>query len=85
MSLSGGVNIYGPFEAGFTLGQACNNNKGECAAGSDVATCEAQLKYQCGSDFRANMMMDMCGGHAQPYHFHTRSGLLSVSRSTMWV
>ena len=72
MTLSGGVNIYGPFDAGFVLGQACNNNKGQCDAGSDVASCEAQLAYQCGADFRQSMMPDACGGHATPYHFHTR-------------
>jgi hypothetical protein len=72
MSISGGVNIYGPFEAGFTLGQACSNNKGQCEAGSDVATCEAQLAYQCGADFKQSMMPDSCGGHAAPYHFHTK-------------
>ena len=72
MTLSGGVNIYGPFDAGFVLGQACNNSKGECDAGSDVETCQAQLQYQCGTGLRQIMMPDACGGHAMPYHFHTR-------------
>ena len=72
MSISGGVNIYGPFEAGFLLGQACTTNKGQCEAGSDVETCEAQLSYQCAADFRPSMMPDACGGHAAPYHFHTK-------------
>lgn len=69
-SLSGGVNIYGPYEAGFYLGQACTNGKGSCAAGLDVAICDAELTYECGKENLRNMLMDSCGGHASPYHYH---------------
>lgn len=69
-SLSGGVNIYGPYEAGFYLGQACTNNKGSCAPGLDVAICGAHLTYLCGADNVGNLLMDSCGGHASPYHYH---------------
>eukprot|EP00158_Paraphelidium_tribonemae_P005468 Partr_v1_DN27360_c0_g2_i2_m46699 len=70
-SISGGVDIYGPFEAGFAAGQACTNGKGICDAGLDVVACETTLKQQCGvANFKANMMMDSCGGHARPYHYH---------------
>lgn len=47
LSYSGGMNIYGPFEAGFTSGQVCTG--GDCSAGVDVPLCEAELKYECES------------------------------------
>ncbi|KAK3235645.1 hypothetical protein CYMTET_54166 [Cymbomonas tetramitiformis] len=71
MSISGGVNIYGPFEAGFTTGQACSNGLGDCAGGVDVPTCEKELEYECGtSAVKYSMLLDSCGGHAMPYHYH---------------
>jgi hypothetical protein len=70
-SISGGVNIYGPFEAGFSLGQACDNNLGTCQAGLQVDLCEASLSHQCGLDhLKTEMFMDECGAHASPYHNH---------------
>jgi len=62
--------ILGPFDAGFNAGQACDNGKGSCVAGTDVTMCESKLKKECGTDFRAWMFLDDCGGHANPYHFH---------------
>ncbi len=48
----------GPFEAGFTPGQACTTNVGSCDAGIDVGACEAKLKYECGTaNFKYYMMM----------------------------
>jgi len=71
-TISGGSDIYGSMENGFTLGQACTNQKGSCPAGCDVPTCEAKLKQECGlSNFNEFMFGDDCGGHATPYHFHT--------------
>jgi hypothetical protein len=68
-----GVNMYGPFEAGFSAGQACDNNVGTCDAGLDLGACEAKLTYECGSSHVIKgMLMDSCGGHASPYHYHTR-------------
>lgn len=69
-SISGGVNIYGPFEAGFYQGQACDDNLGYCPAGADILTCDAQLHYLCGDKIKSMMLMDSCGGHATPYHYH---------------
>ena len=67
-----GVYIYGPFEAGFALGQACTNGKGSCDAGLDVNVCGKKLEYDCGSaSLSRGMLMDSCGGHAGPYHYHT--------------
>lgn len=75
MTLSGGVNIYGPFEAGFNDcavdGQPCVCSGADCEAGLDVGTCESHLKLECTSDLQASMLMDTCGGHADPYHIHT--------------
>jgi hypothetical protein len=71
-----GVNIYGPEEAGFGIGMApkpCDDGSGTCPAGMDVPTCEASLDYTCGltgSTPVHSLMLDTCGGHAMPYHYH---------------
>ena len=66
-----GVQIYGPMENGFVLGQACTNSKGVCAAGYDVITCGAALEQQCGTAYMSwGVLPDDCGGHASPYHYH---------------
>jgi len=74
LSLSG-VNIYGPEEAGFGVGAAmdpCEDNTGECYAGLDVPTCESSLDITCGNttNVKHEIMLDSCGGHAMPYHYH---------------
>jgi hypothetical protein len=61
-SISGGVNIYGPLEAGFTSGQACSINAGTCDAGIDVYACGLKLEQECGTNLKKYMMMDDCGG-----------------------
>lgn len=64
-----GVNIYGPMDAGFSSGQVCT---GTCVAGTDLTICGASLEYQCGTaNVNKAMLLDDCGGHASPYHFHT--------------
>eukprot|EP00660_Eupelagonema_oceanica_P001440 gene1440-6546_t len=92
-----GVNIYGPMEAGFGIGNApkpCTNGSGSCPAGVDVPTCESSLPcvwltfpppatcwngadvvlvdVTCGSSEKVqhSLMLDSCGGHAMPYHYH---------------
>lgn len=71
-----GVNIYGPEEAGFGVGRQpkpCTDQTGFCPAGMDVPTCEARLKDVCAeTDSRPEygLMLDSCGGHAMPYHYH---------------
>jgi hypothetical protein len=70
-SISGGVNVYGPFEAGFVEGQACTNGKGTCAGGVDVPVCESKLIADCGEEnVNYGMLLDTCAGHANPYHYH---------------
>jgi len=69
-------NVYGPMEAGFGDGQpeACSTSGvATCQAGLDVPTCEAKIRYECqegGGDVLARMLLDDCGGHAMPYHYH---------------
>lgn len=73
MTISGGVNIYSAFEAGFndcSIGMPCVCYGADCTPGMDVKTCDAHLQYACESEI-ANPMLDSCGGHAQPYHIHT--------------
>jgi len=84
MSLSGGVNIYGPLEAGFSMGMACSNGMGDCLGGVDVGTCENELMAECGAaNTKSEMFMDTCGGHASPYHFHNSLACeYTVSAST---
>ena len=50
----------------------CLDGTGECYAGLDVPTCEASLDITCdGSSKVAHaLMLDTCGGHAVPYHYH---------------
>lgn len=79
MTLSGGVNIYSPFEAGFsdcsdesmTYGRACACDGASCEGGLDVGSCEKHLEHSCSGDVESKMFMDTCGGHADPYHIHT--------------
>ena len=58
-----------PFEAGFRKGQICDD--GDCAAGTDVPLCEEELSYECGGSYDTSKLLDSCGGHAKPYHYHT--------------
>ncbi|KAH8086080.1 arogenate dehydratase [Aureococcus anophagefferens] len=46
---------------------------GYCYAGVDVPTCESALDIMCsatGSKVVHELMLDSCGGHAFPYHYH---------------
>ena len=52
--------------------QVCTNGLGTCTAGTDLTVCGASLEYQCGtSNLIKQMLLDQCGGHASPYHYHT--------------
>merc|ERR1711957_425833 len=51
----------------------CKDGSGTCPAGMDVPTCESSLDYVCsltGSNPVHELMLDNCGGHAMPYHYH---------------
>lgn len=70
-SITGGINIFGPFEAGFFTGQACTNGLGSCDAGVDLTACDSKLHFECGgANVKHGMLLDDCGGHANPYHYH---------------
>eukprot|EP00475_Leptophrys_vorax_P014505 TRINITY_DN20819_c0_g1_i1.p1 TRINITY_DN20819_c0_g1~~TRINITY_DN20819_c0_g1_i1.p1 ORF type:complete len:404 (-),score=80.05 TRINITY_DN20819_c0_g1_i1:73-1284(-) len=71
LTLSGGVNIFSPFEDGFTQGQVCDS--GSCSSGIDVSTCEKKMLKQCANEsFTWALMPDDCGGHSSPYHLHVK-------------
>ena len=70
-SISGGENIYGPMDAGFTLGQVCTNSRGACPAGTDTRMCGALHEKVCGTtglkghtSATMHMLLSDCGGHA---------------------
>ena len=65
--------MYGPFEAGFTTGQACSVSASSADAGVDVAAAEMKITYEClaAGGTTKQLFMDDCGAHAQPYHIHT--------------
>ncbi|KAJ3018767.1 UNVERIFIED_CONTAM: hypothetical protein HDU68_010992 [Siphonaria sp. JEL0065] len=65
-----GLTIYGPFDNGFVLGEACTNNMGSCDSGTDVNPCFIQMQQQCGTNFLPQKGLDVCNGHANPYHHH---------------
>jgi hypothetical protein len=75
-TISGGEAIYGPMDAGFTLGQVTTTSCGSCPAGTDTRFCAAYIERACGTAaLRGNtsasmhMLLSDCGGHAG-YHNH---------------
>ena len=75
-TISGGELIYGPMDAGFSLGQVCTNGIGTCPAGTDTRMCGALQEKICGTaNLKGNttasmhMLLSDCGGHAG-YHNH---------------
>lgn len=70
-----GVRIYGPLENGFGIGRApqpcTNGHTATCSGGLDVPNCVKTLEYSCGkANVQYSLMLDTCGGHAMPYHYH---------------
>ena len=67
-----GANIYGPMEAGFTSrvpGMSCLGDN-TISGGIDTNLAEHMVEYLCpGEDIQ---VLDACGGHAVPYHYHER-------------
>jgi len=69
LSIRGGVSIYGPMEAGFEKGFVCTD--GSCPCGMDLATCAKKMYCECtASSVSVTAFLDVCGGHAGPYHYH---------------
>ncbi len=84
-TVSGGEYIYGPMDAGFTLGQVTTNSCGSCPKGTDTLMCGSFIEAACGTaNLKGNttasmhMLMSDCGGHAG-YHNHEK---LSCEYST---
>jgi hypothetical protein len=74
--------IYGPFEAGFTAAQTqqffgCNPGVA-IQGGIDTLTAEQMVQYQCNIP-STTTVLDACGGHAIPYHYHERMTCLYTS------
>ena len=67
-ALTSGVYLFGPFEAGFALNQICAG--GSCQGGVDVMRCEQKMACECGISPSDVGIIDSCGGHANPYHYH---------------
>lgn len=65
--------IYGPFEARFTAAQTqqffgCNPGI-TVPAGIDTLTAEKMVQHACNLP-ATTTVLDDCGGHAIPYHYH---------------
>jgi len=75
-------NIYGPMEAGFQSsvpGMSCLGDT-TVPAGIDTLLAENVVKNVCSDD--TIEVLDACGGHAVPYHYHERMSCLYTSDST---
>ena len=75
----------GPFEAGFTAAQTqqffgCNPGV-VIQSGIDTLTAEQMVQYQCNLP-STTTVLDACGGHAIPYHYHERMTCLYTSDPT---
>lgn len=73
--------IYGPFEAGFSNDQlsqffGCSSSTASIPGGIDTLVAEKMAAYECGLDESAVSILDDCGGHATPYHYHEKMGCL---------
>jgi hypothetical protein len=74
-TISGGEKLYGPMDAGFTVGQVCTNTRGVCPGGTDTMMCAAWHERVCGTTnlkgytSGMHMLLSDCGGHAG-YHNH---------------
>jgi len=77
--------IYGPFEAGFSAAQTaqffgCNPGI-TVPAGIDTLTAEKMVQHACNLP-ATTTVLDECGGHANPYHYHERMTCLYTQDPT---
>ena len=68
--------IYGPFEAGFSAQQTaqffgCTGDV-SIAGGLDTLLAEEIVEYLCDKTREQVSVLDDCGGHARPYHYHEK-------------
>jgi hypothetical protein len=78
VTISGGEHLYGPMDAGFTVGQVCTDSRGVCPGGTDTLMCAAWHEKVCGTknlkgqtSTTMHMLLSDCGGHAG-YHNHEK-------------
>jgi len=69
--------IYGPFEAGFSNAQlkqffSCSSDTAAVPGGVDTNLAEKMMEYDCDLDASVVEVLDDCGGHAVPYHYHEK-------------
>ena len=66
-------NIYGPMEAGFTDANfACLGSDQEISGGHDTKLAEQMVLAIPSCQGESIVVLDDCGGHANPYHYHER-------------
>jgi len=75
------VNIFGPMENGFASGQPGASCLGDnvVSGGIDTNTAEHVMNYLCSDSDETIQILDTCGGHAVPYHYHERMSCLYAS------
>ena len=76
--------IYGPMEAGFTNDQlsrffGCTNADAAIPGGLDTLLAQRIAEYECNLEDGEADILDSCGGHANPYHYHERMTCLYKS------
>ena len=76
-------NIYGPMEAGFSSRVPNMDCLGDAtiSGGIDTNLAEHMVHYICGADSNIEVL-DACGGHAVPYHYHERMSCLYTADPT---
>lgn len=73
-------NIYGPTEAGFTQANPkmkCLGSENTIPGGLDIPTAVLIARKLCGDETMD--ILDSCGGHAVPYHYHKSMSCLYES------
>jgi len=76
------LHIFGPFEAGFTAfdpGASCLGFN-YVVGGVDTGLAHAVISHLCGG--RTMRVLDYCGGHAVPYHYHESMDCLYEASAT---
>lgn len=73
-------NIYGPMEAGFTSQQWSCLGERTIPGGIDTLLAENMLHFMCDDD--SLEILDFCGGHATPYHYHEHMDCLDFGSDT---
>jgi len=74
--------IYGPMENGFSSQQFSCLGETTIPGGIDSLTAESMVAAHCGSSVSEVSVLDACGGHARPYHYHERMSCLYTAAPT---